>query len=35
MTGFNWVEARYDYTAESEFKKLATAVIADIKARID
>ena len=35
MTGFNWVESRYDCTATSEFKKLATAVVADIKARID
>ena len=34
MSGFNWVEARYDCTAESEFKKLADAVVEDIKARI-
>ena len=34
MTDFNWVEARYDCTAESEFKKLADAVVEDIKARI-
>ena len=35
MSAFDWVAARNDCTAASEFKKLAVAVIKDMKARID